>query len=142
MKVVVDSSVIFSALLLKHSKIRDILFEGRHHFYCPNYLFVEIFKHKEKILKHSKLDAIEMYEYLNKILENIQFINEGFISPANRNKAFELCKEVDVKDTPFIALAFEFDAYVWTGDRKLRRGLEKKDFRKFVDMESLETQST
>lgn len=133
MKVVVDSNIIFSALLPKSSKLRDILLEKNHRFYSPNYFFSEIFKYKEKILKCSKLDEVELYEYLRKILENIQFISGKIISKENRLMAFSLCKDIDDKDSPFIALAIEIDAYVWTGDKKLKKGLEERGFSKFTD---------
>jgi len=138
MRVVVDSNIIFSALLLKNSRLRDILFKRNHRFYCPNYVFVEIFKYKEKILKYTRLNEVELYEYLNKILENIKFLKNEIISKENRLIAFNLCKDLDEKDAPFIALAIEIDAYVWTGDKKLKKGLEKKGFEKFADLESLE----
>jgi putative PIN family toxin of toxin-antitoxin system len=141
MKVVVDSNIIFSALLIKNSKIRDTLLMKNHHFYSPNYFFNEIFKYKEKILRCSKLDEVELYEYLRRILENIQFIRKDVISKENRLIALDLCKDVDEKDTPFIALAIEIDAYVWTGDKKLKKGLKEKGFSKFADTGLLEGES-
>jgi len=133
MKIVVDSNIIFSSLLTKNSKLRDTLLKKNHHFYSPNYFFNEIFKYKEKILRFSKLDEVELYEYLSKILENIKFIRREVISKENRLMAFDLCKDIDEKDAPFIALAIEIDAYVWTGDKKLKKGLKEKGFSKFVD---------
>ncbi len=75
---------------------------------------------------------------MNKILEKIQFIGSDVISKENRLIGFELCKEIDEKDSPFIALAIEIDAYVWTGDKKLKKGLEEKGFSKFADLELLD----
>ena len=141
MKVVVDSNILFSALLVKNSKLRDTLLKKNHHFYSPNYFFNEIFKFKEKILKCSKLDEVELYEYLRKILENIRFIRMEVISKENRLLAVNLCKNLDEKDSPFIALAIEIDAYVWTGDKKLKKGLEEKGFSKFVDTGLLDNNS-
>jgi putative PIN family toxin of toxin-antitoxin system len=141
MKVVVDSNIIFSALLKKNSKLRDTLLKENHNFYSPNYFFNEIFKYKEKILRYSKLDEVELYEYLRKVLENIQFIRREVISKENRLMAFDLCKDIDEKDAPFIALAIEIDAYVWTGDKKLKKGLEEKGFSRFVDTGLLDNES-
>jgi len=31
----------------------------------------------------------------------------------------------------FVALALEYDAYLWTSDEKLKTGLKNKDFNKF-----------
>jgi predicted nucleic acid-binding protein len=53
--VVVDTNLIFSALVSNSSKIREILFESNLTFYAPDYLITEIFKHKDKLIKYSKL---------------------------------------------------------------------------------------
>lgn len=134
MRIVVDTNIIFSALLQKSSNIRDILLQKEEHrFYSPNYFFSEIFKYKEKILKYSRLTESELHEYLIRILERIQFTRYDVISRENRQAALELCEDIDEKDTPFIALALELDAKVWTGDKKLITGLKAKDFSKIVD---------
>jgi len=41
-------------------------------------------------------------------------------------KAMELTKDVDEFDAPFIALALEMESPLWTGDKKLVKGLSKK----------------
>lgn len=137
MRIVVDTNIIFSALLLKNSKIRDILFNNKFSFYAPNFFFSEIFKYKEKIFHCTHLSEEDVYEYLNRILENIEFVRETFISMENREAAYDLCREIDERDTPFIALALELDAYVWTGDRKLSRGLKERGFENLADIDFL-----
>ncbi|MBE0425847.1 MAG: hypothetical protein IBX72_04265 [Nitrospirae bacterium] len=54
MKVVVDTNILFSAFLSENSQYRDLLFDEKYEFYSPNFVFLEIFKHKEKILKCKK----------------------------------------------------------------------------------------
>ena len=121
--VVVDTNLIFSALVPKASIIRELFLESEMVFYAPNFLIAEIYKHKEKLIKNSKLDEPEFYLYLTGIIEKIQFLPIDFISVENRQKAYDLCKDIDVKDTPFIALAIELNLPVWTGDKKLKDGL-------------------
>lgn len=41
-------------------------------------------------------------------------------------KAYELTKDVAEFDTPFVAFALELDAPLWTGDKKLKKGLSEK----------------
>ncbi len=53
--VVVDTNLIFPALIPKASKIRDILLESNMTFYAPNFLIIEIYIHKDKLIKNSKL---------------------------------------------------------------------------------------
>jgi len=37
-----------------------------------------------------------------------------------------LTKDVAEFDTPFVAFALELDAPLWTGDKKLKKGLSEK----------------
>ncbi|MCF8360435.1 MAG: nucleotide-binding protein [Prolixibacteraceae bacterium] len=129
--VVVDTNLIFSALIPKASKIREILFESNMTFFAPNFLITEIYKHKEKLIKNSKLDESEFYLYFNGIIEKIQFVPIDFISIESRQKAYELCNDIDIKDTPFIALTIDLNLPIWTGDKKLKDGLRTKGFNDF-----------
>ena len=42
-----------------------------------------------------------------------------------------MCREIDQADTPFVALALELDAYLLSGDEKLKKTLSEKGFKKF-----------
>jgi predicted nucleic acid-binding protein len=129
--VVVDTNLIFSALIPKSSKIRDILFESNMTFFSPNFLITEIYKHKDKLIKNSKLDEPEFYLYFNGIIERVQFVPIDFIAIESRQKAYDLCKDVDIKDTPFLALSIDLSIPLWTGDKKLKEGLRIKGFNEF-----------
>ena len=61
------------------------------------------------------------------IYNSIEFISEDLISRTNWEKAFELTKPVDEKDTPFIALALELNTKLWSGDKKLSAGIKYKN---------------
>ncbi|OFY52159.1 MAG: nucleotide-binding protein [Bacteroidetes bacterium GWF2_41_31] len=131
--VVIDTNLIFSALIPKASKIREILFESNMTFYSPNFLITEIYTHKDKLLKSSKLTESEFYLYFNGIIERIKFIPTDYIGNDSRQKAYDLCKDVDIKDTPFIALAIDLGIPIWTGDKKLKDGLRLKGFQDFYN---------
>lgn len=47
----VDTNIIFSLLLKRASRLREEFFEQSDEFYSPNFVIVEIFKHKEKLLE-------------------------------------------------------------------------------------------
>jgi predicted nucleic acid-binding protein len=91
--IVIDTNIVFKALRLKNSFIRDILNQEFYHFYAPKFLLVEIFKHKEKILKNNKQLEDEFYEYLNILLNRITFVNEEIVSIGNYLEAYRLCKD-------------------------------------------------
>jgi predicted nucleic acid-binding protein len=129
--VVVDTNILFSSLMAKNLKLRQVLEREDIRFYAPNFLMVEIFKHKERILQKSKAAEDEVYEILYKTLHKINFINEETISLGNFIAAYKLCADIDEKDTPFVALTLELEAELWTKDDTLKRGLIKKGFNSF-----------
>lgn len=129
--VVVDTNLIFSAMIPKASKIREVLFESNMRFYSPNFLITEIYTHKDKLLKYSKLNDSEFYLLFSGIIERITFVPIDFIGKDSRQNAYDLCKDVDIKDTPFIALAIDLGIPLWTGDKKLMDGLKLKGFNDF-----------
>jgi len=55
MKLVLDSNIIFSTFINK-SRTRDIILRDLFELYAPEYIFNEITKHKELLLRKSKLD--------------------------------------------------------------------------------------
>ncbi len=136
MKIFVDKNIIFSALLSHETPLRKIFFNKDYNFYAPNFVVVEIFRHKERILKYAKSDESDVYEYLNSILKKINFVNEEIISMENRLEALRLCADIDQKDIPFVALALELGALLWTGDLKLKKGLMSKGFKTIFSPES------
>jgi len=129
--VVVDTNLIFSALIPKASKIREVLFESNLKFYSPNFLIAEIYKHRSKLVKCSKLSESEFYLYFSEIIERIKFIPTEYIGIESRQKAYDLCKDIDIKDLPFLALSIDLNVPLWTGDSKLKNGLIAKGYNNF-----------
>lgn len=68
---------------------------------------------------------------LIKIFSRINFINEENINTGNFIEVYRLCKDIDEKDTPFVALSLELNYALWTRDEELKFGLRKKGFNNF-----------
>jgi predicted nucleic acid-binding protein len=94
-----------------------------------------VVRHKEKIVRYAKANEEEVFEILHKVLKVIQFYNESFISTDNYRIAYELCKDIDKKDIPFVALTIELQGALWTGDKKLKDGLKTKGFDRFFEID-------
>ena len=75
-RIIVDTNIFFSAIRSTNSKLRTVFLNDDFLLLAPNFLFVEIFKHKDKIFKNSKGSEDETYEFLNIILQRIHFINK------------------------------------------------------------------
>lgn len=126
--IVVDTNIIFSALVNKNSKIATFLLEPNQALVMPKFGFVELFKQKEKICAVSKHSHDEILEILYELMRHIEFFDENSISTSALKDAWELVKDIDPKDLLFVALTIEVDGLLWTGDKKLRTGLKTKGF--------------
>jgi predicted nucleic acid-binding protein len=126
MKVVVDTNIIFSILLKKESKELEIIQSSDLEIFIPKFLIIEIFKHKEKIVRISKLSETEILENLYMVLNYCRVFNEEDIPEKIKTKAYEYVKDVDDKDVVFVASALTLDAELWSGDKKLINGLKEK----------------
>jgi predicted nucleic acid-binding protein len=107
--IVVDTNIVFSALHAPDSLTRQMLLSLPKRFVTCNFLFVEVFKHKERIFKNSRANDDEIYDYLEKVLQRIHFFNEELISTESYFSAYHFCKDVDLKDIPFVAPSIELD---------------------------------
>lgn len=132
--IVVDANIIFSALLSPSSKFLSTLLDDKKIFIAPQYLFLKLFKHKEKLLRYSKLNEDEILELLSQVVSNIKFISHKTLSAVSLRRSYELCHDVDAKDTIFIAMTLEINGIFWTGDKKLIAGLKQKGFNRFFEI--------
>ena len=128
MKIVIDSNVVFSALLNQSGKIGQLLIFARQHleFYAPNLLKAELKRHKDKMLEISGLSEDELESLKEEIFECINFISEEQIPYQCWHNAIPIVREVDMDDIAFVALSEYIDARLWTGDKHLLEGLKAK----------------
>ncbi len=129
MKIVLDSNILFSALISGKDIYLDILQKIR--AYTPDFIFIEISKYEERIIKKTKLQK-EFSQFVKELFSEIIVFPKIAISNESFEKAYELCIDVDPKDTPYIALSIELDIPLWTNDKKLVEGLRKKGFIKVL----------
>ena len=63
-KIVLDTNIVFSAILNSSSRIGKIILQSKNYFqfYSCDYLKIEILKHRNKLQKLTKLDEFELVE--------------------------------------------------------------------------------
>ncbi len=139
MKIVVDTNIVFSAILNSQSWIGQILLHSDKSikFYSPHYLQVEIQNHFQKIKKITKLSDFEVNELIEILYTKIHFISEEFIPKQFLITADELTKNVDFDDVMFVALSLHLNCKLWTGDKTLSNALIQKGFKKFISTHEL-----
>ncbi|MGD1703604.1 PIN domain-containing protein [Dapis sp. BLCC M229] len=126
--IIVDTNILFSTLLKEKSSFSELLLSSNYDFFICEQVLVELFKRKEKILKASQLTEEEIIKIYQILLKRINLYKEDLILAENLVTAYQLCQDIDETDTPHIALTIELNGLLWTGDKKLKEGLQKKGF--------------
>ncbi len=130
MRIIVDTNIIFSALLNSDGNIGDLLFNsgGVFDFYSCSYMRLEIQKHWQRLKQISGLDDERLEVSYIQVLSKLNFINEEIINSEIWVTAENLVKEIDIDDADFVALTLFLDGYLWTGDKVLYGGLRRSGF--------------
>ena len=131
MKIVVDTNIVFSAILNSTGRIGQILITSKSNFqfYSCVFLKTELNRHQDKLLKLTKLSIEELEELEDLITKNITFIHESLLPEKTIIAAEKLLIDVDLNDSVFVALTKNLKAKLWTGDKELIKGLKSKKFK-------------
>lgn len=130
MKIVVDTNVVFSAILNSSGKIGQILMFARPRFtfYAPQLVKLEIRRHQEKILALGGYSLTDFEDIRDEVFGCITFVSEEQIPFHYWQEAVPIVREVDMDDIAFVVLTNYLDANLWTGDKKLLDGISKTGF--------------
>ncbi|HEV8084845.1 MAG TPA: PIN domain-containing protein [Chitinophagaceae bacterium] len=92
MRVVVDTNIVFSAILNTNNKISQIILQpkSRLNLYSTNQLEYELAEHWDKLKKISKYSDIELHKAATLIISRIRFINVELIPAKLFGKAEKL----------------------------------------------------
>jgi predicted nucleic acid-binding protein len=134
MKIIVDTNIVFSAVLNTNSQIARVILQPKTnlHFYSTDLLLTEIHEHWDKLIKCSKLTETELGESISLIKSKIRFINANLIPDIFLISAEELLVDIDIDDTEFVALTNFLHGKLWSGDKSLMTGLKQKGWVKFI----------
>jgi len=119
-KLVVDTSILFAALL-KKSTVRELLLNPLFEFYVPEFCIEEIERHVDEIADRSGLSVENVYLLLGILLASVQVV------PAERilkkyKEAERIMGKIDRDDVPFVALALSFpNDGIWSEDKHFLR---------------------
>jgi len=126
---VLDTNIVFSALL-RDSSTRKIILSDIFNLFTPEFLFTEIKKYEELILKKSGLKK-ENFDLLLLLLQShIAVIPCNGFSEYLKDAEEEM-KNIDIKDAPFVALALKLKIPIWSDDLHFKK--QKKVFSHTTD---------
>lgn len=130
MKIVVDSNIIFSAILNTQSRIGQLILNGSRFFdfYTISLLKDEIISHRDKILLITGFTQSQFDNIFQLLISRITFIDDILLTDSEINIATDLVADIDENDSLFVALNNHLSAFLWTGDKRLISGLKKKGY--------------
>lgn len=139
MKIIVDANISFSAILNTNSRIADLLLnsKGFFDFLAPDYLLSELYRYHEKISLLTNLSIEEVKSLENKVTKPIIFMSGIHIPESKWILAENIVKDIDPKDTPYVAFSLFYKCKIWSGDKILKSGLEKKGFKNIISTQEL-----
>lgn len=123
---VIDTNIIFSALL-KNSAARKIILSDTFDLFVPEFLFTEILKYEEAILKKSGM-AKENLELLLLLLQSHVSVIPFKIFIDFLEEAEEEMEKIDMNDAPFIALALKLKIPIWSNDLHFKKQRKVESF--------------
>ena len=119
MEIVLDTNILISSLL-RNGLTRDIISVSPFKMYTVEYANIEIENHKDELLSKSKLDE-KSFDYLKDfIFSKISFISLEDLAPF-KDRAIEVMSEIDIDDSPFLALAMSLNCPIWSNDVHFKR---------------------
>lgn len=125
MDLVIDSNVIFSALISPKGKTRDLLFSENLQLFAPEFLFEEFNKYRKEIIDKSGLTKKDLETAFSIISRRVLFV------PFSRFKSYihiALKISPDPNDTEFFALAISKGIPLWSNDKALKKQASVKIF--------------
>jgi len=134
MKIVLDSNILFSAIISGKNLYIDIF--RALEIYVPDFIFAELSKYQERIIKKTKVKE-EFASFVKDLFSEIVVIPKLAITQESYEKALLLCSDIDPKDTAYLALSIELDIPLWSNDKKLIEGLINKGYKKIITTEKI-----
>jgi predicted nucleic acid-binding protein len=119
MNIVIDSNILFSALI-RNSETRKIILNYDGFFLFPSYILIEMDKHKEELLEKSKLSKGDFDQLLHLLMRRVMVVPNDVIKPYVKD-AIKIVKDIDIDDTIFIACVLAYkESILWSNDKKLK----------------------
>ncbi len=119
MEIVVDTNIIISALL-RDGLTRRILLLSPFDMYTLAFAQEEIQKHKAELIYKSKLTDEQFGYLIQLIFSRMSLVPLQDIEPF-RDRATGIMMDIDIADSPFLALAMLLDAPIWSNDAHFKR---------------------
>lgn len=121
-QIVVDTNVLMSALLKDNSIIAKLMRSEYIDIYYPEDGLAEIERYRQYIIsRRKKTLQKQSFEFiLQFVLKPLHIISDEFYS-SKIEEAYSKMKDIDEKDTPFLALALQLRCPIWSDDTHFKQ---------------------
>ncbi len=121
-RAVIDTNILMSALIKDTNYSVKLLKSEFLDLYYPEDGLSEIEYFRDYIIsKRDRTSQIKSFDYALKfILESVHVIPLELYSSSFKD-AYEIMKNIDEKDTPFLALALQLKCPVWSNDKHFKK---------------------
>lgn len=139
MNLVLDTNIVISGLITPKGKISKLIFKdlSNSNLICPSFLFEEVRTKFEKIESITGLTNSQLNELIHRFYKNLELVEDDLIDFKFQKVAYHLVADIDKKDLLFVALSLQTGYPLWTGDKKLLKGLQKKGYKKVLSTDDL-----
>src|SRR3989338_814032 len=117
MDIVIDANVLFAALIKEDSFAYSLLFSDKFHLFTPEYIFTELEKHKEELLKKTERTEEEFFRLLEILKRRVIVVPLEELVPYVE-EAEKITPDLD--DMAYFALALKLNCAIWSNDKKLK----------------------
>jgi predicted nucleic acid-binding protein len=119
MNIVIDSNILFSALI-KDSETRKMILNYDGFFLFPSYILIEMEHHKDELLKKSKISKSDFDKLLHLLMRKVMVVPSDVMKPY-KTDAIKIVTDIDINDAIFIACALAYkNSILWSNDKKLK----------------------
>ncbi|MES1219298.1 MAG: PIN domain-containing protein [Bacteroidota bacterium] len=135
MVIIVDANILIQCIIGIKGKTAALILENSSYvdFVIPEFVLEEISGKESKIYLSSNLKKPEFDRNLRLLLTHLVIISDDEIPGIIFKKAYEIVKNIDVKDAIYVAFSIVFESLLWTDDFKLQRGLKRNGFNSIVN---------
>jgi len=135
-KAVIDSNILFSALI-RDSTTRRLILEYDDQFLFPSFIFEEMEKHKTELLEKSEMTSEEFNRLLQLFLMKVIIVPKEMLIQ-HKEEAFAIVKDIDPDDATFVACALAYPgSIILSDDKRLKLQTRVKiiNTREFIELQ-------
>ena len=130
MDFVIDANILMSMLISGKASYRPLL--TYYNFILPDFVLVELEKHKEVLKSKTKMKEDEFLQWSYFVFSQLTILPNYTLNSESLEKSEKLLENIDLKDVTYVALAMQLDLTLLTRDKPLYEGLRQQKFKKVV----------